>query len=1259
MGTKADTPESHASLDAAMDSSESAVQSDDQSLAVEAIQIASTAPREEHATNRQEPDRSDGGESVPGDSDWIVERWPVVAEISSLVEGGEIEAARGKLRQFAAPGPDVLVEGLSEEHAGAFRDRVDAIAGVVNELRIQRAFREAIHASREMLLPHDHPDLLTAKQNLGVTCFELGDLAGALQLFENVHDARDRLLAANHPDLLTAKLNVALTRGKLGDLFGEQALEEEVLAARERLLPPDHPDLLEAKENLAATRRELGDLQGALALQEEVLAARDRILPPEDPGILHAKQNLAISLAILGSLADARSLFEEVLASRKRRLPDGHPDLLAAMQNLALTRKNLGDLFGALALEEEVLAGYEELLPADHSDLLAAKLNIGATRARIGDLTGANALFEEVLAVRERQLPAVHPSLLRVKQNLAVTRRSLGDLTGALALEEEVLAAREQVLPQDHPDLLASRLNVASSRRELGDYQGALVLEEEGISALERLLPLDHADLLTAKINLALTRKSLGDLPGALALEEEVLAAWNQLLPSDHPDLLRAKLNLAGTLRQLGETMDARFLQEEALAALSLQMPADHPDVLIAKQNLASIWMDLGNFAGALALEEEALAAWEQLLPSDHPYLLKAKLNIAATLRQVGDPIRALAIQREGLAALERLMPVTHPDLLVAEMNIAASFEQVGDLEGLHKAARSVLSRQIALASSVLTHAPRAARATVLRELGRLELIMSWRDSLEARVGSSLTADLASTLESLRAVTAATGSMACAASKEPALAATRNKLGLVRRSLAIQSHSPPSDVEMLGKWRQELVGLSEQRDRLEGQMRREFAEIGVATDLPSAESIAASLGSGEAFVGMWKYSRKQGVEVGPGAFLGTASLVAFVVTPDAVVRCVELGPAAPLEELAARWRATIGRPIESATSWGRTDAEVERVSSRALRAAVLDPVFEILEGQGTDTVYLVPDDFLHIVPLDALLVEDGSRIGEAIAVRIETSAVRLVNPRQRSDSLGTLVALGGVDYEGRESGAGEHGPTLAGLRSMFGDKPFHFDPLFSTRIEAEYVSLLFEDFVGGEPIVQLGTGASESALVELAPQARYLHVATHGWFVPETAAVSMLDRVGQSDDALQLSIERAQDMIIGFLPETLCGIALAGANHGPDGILTAEELGMLDLTNCELAVLSACETNVGIRRAGQGIQSLQTALHAAGARTAICSLWKVDDVATRRLFEVFYTKLWRDGLGKADALWQAKMTLRDDGRPVCDWAGWVLTGDPD
>jgi len=94
-------------------------------------------------------------------------------------------------------------------------------------------------------------------------------------------------------------------------------------------------------------------------------------------------------------------------------------------------------------------------------------------------------------------------------------------------------------------------------------------------------------------------------------------------------------------------------------------------------------------------------------------------------------------------------------------------------------------------------------------------------------------------------------------------------------------------------------------------------------------------------------------------------------------------------------------------------------------------------------------------------------------------------------------------------------------------------------------------------------------------------------------------------------------------------------------------------------VLSACETNVGIRSAGVGIQSLKAALHAAGVRTAVTSLWKVDDAATRKLMELFYTYLWKEKMPKARALWKAKCALRAEGHPVREWAAWVLSGDPE
>ena len=118
----------------------------------------------------------------------------------------------------------------------------------------------------------------------------------------------------------------------------------------------------------------------------------------------------------------------------------------------------------------------------------------------------------------------------------------------------------------------------------------------------------------------------------------------------------------------------------------------------------------------------------------------------------------------------------------------------------------------------------------------------------------------------------------------------------------------------------------------------------------------------------------------------------------------------------------------------------------------------------------------------------------------------------------------------------------------------------------------------------------------------------------------------------------------GLAPSLLCGLHLAGCNlpRGgleDKGVITAEEMQGLDLTRCELAVLSACESNVGLVRAGQGIMSMQRALAIAGARGSITSLWKVDDQATRVFFTAFYRYLWEEGMSPPEALRRVKLDM--------------------
>jgi CHAT domain-containing protein len=79
----------------------------------------------------------------------------------------------------------------------------------------------------------------------------------------------------------------------------------------------------------------------------------------------------------------------------------------------------------------------------------------------------------------------------------------------------------------------------------------------------------------------------------------------------------------------------------------------------------------------------------------------------------------------------------------------------------------------------------------------------------------------------------------------------------------------------------------------------------------------------------------------------------------------------------------------------------------------------------------------------------------------------------------------------------------------------------------------------------------------------------------------------------------------------------------------------------DLVVLSACETAVGDDRAAIGFAG---AALKAGARSALATLWKIDDAASANLVASFYQHLGDVDLTKAQALQRAQAHLRSRAR---------------
>lgn len=118
-----------------------------------------------------------------------------------------------------------------------------------------------------------------------------------------------------------------------------------------------------------------------------------------------------------------------------------------------------------------------------------------------------------------------------------------------------------------------------------------------------------------------------------------------------------------------------------------------------------------------------------------------------------------------------------------------------------------------------------------------------------------------------------------------------------------------------------------------------------------------------------------------------------------------------------------------------------------------------------------------------------------------------------------------------------------------------------------------------------------------------LHIAAHGHFAPEAAASFLLTTQGK------VTMERLATIV---------------------GRLRFREPPL------ELLTFSACDTARGDDRAALGFAGVAIQ---AGARSALATLWRVDDEATTRVMTAFYQHLQHPAMSRAQALQRAQIAL--------------------
>jgi CHAT domain-containing protein len=301
------------------------------------------------------------------------------------------------------------------------------------------------------------------------------------------------------------------------------------------------------------------------------------------------------------------------------------------------------------------------------------------------------------------------------------------------------------------------------------------------------------------------------------------------------------------------------------------------------------------------------------------------------------------------------------------------------------------------------------------------------------------------------------------------------------------------------------------------------------------------------------------------------------------------------------------------------------VRARALYDVILRPLEATLAREKIDTIVVVPDGALRLIPLGAL--HDGERFAIAkFAIAIApgltmTSAARaekgtgrvllagLSEPGPVMDKLSKLS----MELLGRSEvtrSAVTRGVRSADLKEGL-MLPGVTEEIAELKRTTRSDRLLNEEFTVSRFREQVSSGSY-----------RIVHIASHAMFSQsaETSFILAYDDV--------LTIDELQTL------------------------LRAEQV---QKNPIELLSLSACQTAEGDDRAPLGIAG---AALRARAQTALGSLWPVDDQATKTLMVRFYELLNAGDTTKAQALQRAQLELIKN--PSFDhpffWAPFILVG---
>ena len=299
---------------------------------------------------------------------------------------------------------------------------------------------------------------------------------------------------------------------------------------------------------------------------------------------------------------------------------------------------------------------------------------------------------------------------------------------------------------------------------------------------------------------------------------------------------------------------------------------------------------------------------------------------------------------------------------------------------------------------------------------------------------------------------------------------------------------------------------------------------------------------------------------------------------------------------------------------------------------------------------IIPDGKLGIIPFESLIANipkykkqetvfaDMDYLIKKYNISYHYSAglwiKSLEMSREKQDIPASILACAPVTFKSRTN--------VYQMPEIASNTKAGWQPLPETEKEVDEIVSLFNKKMVFKTKSLKNAYANEINLKNEASKYRFIHLSTHGvsdTIRPELSRVLLSQPIKDTTNLEEEMPSRYKD---------------------DDGFLYTGEMFFMNLKNCDLFVLSACETGVGKVMKGEGTMAMHRGLMYAGAPNIIYSLWQIPEKESKYLMLDFYQALNFEKNNKqlsyADALRKAKLEMiKQDLKPVF-WAGLVLLG---